>query len=243
MSQIGANVLRFDAAQRSVKEMSLKLIQLEREAFRYPLDVMEEFVAIVLLRLASEIGLRGVVDPLCFLPVSVDRRLGIVLVEDKASTEAHRVRLAAVSQGFFHWLDLLRRYYPILALSIHRRSIRSNLPGKLVALASDELTRKNQPIPFFGFISREYDWLSITPTIHKQVLGERWPYRICDTRQVLATWLAEHNVPEFLYETQMGHYQLTDLPFGKNRAWTPHEFSIAMQPHLSTYMKELGWSQ
>jgi len=235
--------------QESIRTLQNKLEE-KREAEDYQglEDFHNLFVTYTLLLLQAGTGHRPVRDPFCF-GQDFELGAGFVLINDKISSDAHRCRLAWLSE--IQIKQVLN--YQAHLYSIGSKILAGHYPHKINKLVGEAIIdtaltldpacrqdREQNVVPLFFFL-KDGAFIQIGRSVIKTQIGDIWPYPLNQHRHILKSELVVRGVPPWLVGAHLGHIPTNQHEFGGYSIASPNKLGLLLSSHLNELLVDYGW--
>ncbi|MCP8900937.1 hypothetical protein [Gilvimarinus xylanilyticus] len=222
-----------EAASQLAAGLKSELASVNRRDLVKYHNAYTEYV-VSLLMFAS--GHRPVDDVFCYR-AQLDEKAGLVIIDDKATNEARRYRVAYLPDVA---CEQLRYYLDHLAQVVNYLRPRRNKELR-TALESSLSGSFASALPFFFYLTKDgvagvgYEALSRISSRYSHA-----PPNI--NRKWLATELVSRNAPAWLVASCMGHMETAVLPNGRFCRESQLEIRAAVSERLNPALLSAGWT-
>ena len=194
------------------------------------------YVVYTAMMLMAASGHRPVADPFCWRQ-DIDTRLGVTLINDKVSTEAHANRLAWLSTSACAQVLAYDRHLIGLA---GRLGLLHQPPAALarVVRAIAEGEPSATPYLFLLNVSRT---LSLNESRMSEILGDSWRWALNAGRHLLASDLRASGAQPAHIEAHLLHLDGFGHPFGPAGIDSPDLVGRGLSNPLEGLLQSQGW--
>ncbi|MFY0676791.1 MAG: site-specific integrase [Neptuniibacter sp.] len=183
--------------------------------------------------LLFETGYRAVND-LLFSLSEIDLETGFIVISDKDNNDNSNARIIWLTTPLRKQLKLYLLHLEKLKQSVSRHP---TITSKL----EDVLSNQQPKNPLFFFLSKTFQWTSITPAQLRSRTPE-FPLPANINRHYLRSMLRDKGCPAEYVDAFMGHWQKGQEPFGKFSTLSPVELFGVIAPIIESLRKEVGWT-
>ncbi len=250
MTTIGSNLI-------FIEEKLIQIIENLRIYLQETTEKSDDYVKVhnatciyTTMLLFSVSGHRDTRDPFCFRKF-INTDLGALIIDDKAVTEKHRYRLAAIPEIA---LNQIKEYETHLDWLMSHLIIDKNNHELVAAIhmtKNTEIPIKDQILPFFFLLERKKGVLktiSITKSVLYEQIGKLWifPFNfgrhgISSRLRIHDNYLTNNGLTIEQIKAQLNHMDGQDHPFGKNAIISPIEFRKTFSRALQSLAENDHW--